>query len=96
MTYSALCFHFVLTKDFARRRDEADIKSRELGVLFDQLRVVGEGTSSSLQSTLGSGLNPMNLVHTVQNSRHPHLRNIVNGFQGVVRPGEMLRMLLSK
>lgn len=87
-------FPFALTQDSVRRRGEADIKSRELGVLFDQLRVVGKGTSSSLQSTLGSRLNPMNLSRVVRDFRYPHLRDIISGFQGVVRPGEMLRMLL--
>ena len=44
-------------------RDEADIKSCELGVLFDQLqRVVGKGILSSFQPTLGSLLNPMNIL----------------------------------
>lgn len=85
---------FILTKDSVRRRGEADIKARELGVLFDQLRVVGKGTSSSLQSTLGSLLDPRNILRAVQDHRHPHLRDIISGFQGVVRPGEMLRMLL--
>ena len=63
-------------------------------MLFDHLRVVGKGTSSSLQPTLGSLLNPTNLLRAVQDLRHPHLRDIISGFQGVVRPGEMLRMLL--
>ncbi|KAF8126758.1 ABC-2 type transporter-domain-containing protein [Boletus edulis] len=80
-------------RDILKRRDEADIKSRELGVLFDQLRVVGKGTSSSFQPTLGSLLNPMNILRAVQDLRHPHLRDIISGFQGVVRPGEMLLVL---
>lgn len=81
-----------LTKDFIRRRDDADIKLRELGVLFDQLRVVGKGASSSFQSTVGSSLNLTNILRAVQDRRYPRLRNIISGFQGVVRPGEMLRM----
>ena len=77
------------------RRDQADIKSRELGVLFDQLRAVGNSASLSFQPTLGSFLNRMNTMHGVQNSCHPHLRDIINGFRGVVRPGEMLGMFIS-
>ncbi|KAG8216186.1 ABC-2 type transporter-domain-containing protein [Butyriboletus roseoflavus] len=88
----AFDFEAVL-RDVLKRHGEADIKSRELGVLFDQLRVVGKGTSSSLQSTLGSGLNPMNVLRTIQDLRHPHLYDIISGFQGVVRPGEMLLVL---
>lgn len=93
-THNLAIIRFVLTKYSVCRRGEADIKSRELGVLFDQLHVVGKGTSSSFQSTLGSLLNPMNIPRAIQDLRHPHLRNIISGFQGVVRPGEMLRKLL--
>ena len=92
-SHNCASFRFVLTQDLVRRHGEADIKSRELGVLFDQLRVVGKGTSSSLQSTLGSFLNPMNILRIVQDLQHPHLRDIIGDFHGVVRPGEMLRML---
>ena len=38
----------------------------------------------------------MNIIRGVQSSRHPHLRDIISGFQGVVRPGEMLRMWISR
>ncbi|KAF9225036.1 hypothetical protein BS17DRAFT_731853 [Gyrodon lividus] len=79
--------------DVLKRRDESDIKSRELGVLFDHLRVVGKGASASFQPTLGSLLNPTNIVRGIQSLRHPHLRNIIDDFQGVVRPGEMLLVL---
>jgi len=93
-THKPTNFHFSLIKDLVRRSGEADIKLRELGVLFDQLHVVGKGTSSSWQSTLGSLLNPMNKLRAVQDIRHPPLRDIISGFHGVVRPGEMLRELL--
>ena len=49
------------------------------------------GASASFQPTLGSLFNPMNLVHAVQTLRHPPVRDIISGFNGVVRPGEMLR-----
>jgi ATP-binding cassette, subfamily G (WHITE), member 2, SNQ2 len=74
-----------------KRRDEADIKSRQLGVVFENLRVVGLGASASLQPTLGSLLNPLNLVAKILSLRHPPLKDIISGFEGVVRPGEMLR-----
>lgn len=74
-----------------KRRDEADIKSRQLGVVFENLRVVGLGASASLQPTLGSLLNPLNLVAKIRSLRHPPLKDIISGFEGVVRPGEMLR-----
>ncbi|EGO01341.1 hypothetical protein SERLA73DRAFT_159769 [Serpula lacrymans var. lacrymans S7.3] len=73
-----------------KKRDEADIKSRELGVLFEDLRVVGLGNSASFQQTLGSLLNPWNIIKSINDSRHPRLRDILKDFRGVVRPGEML------
>ncbi|KAH7929028.1 hypothetical protein BV22DRAFT_1057873 [Leucogyrophana mollusca] len=80
-------------RDVIKKRDEADVKSRELGVVFDQLRVVGMGASASFQPTLGSILNPRSVVESINGIRHPSLRNILKGFQGVVRPGEMLLVL---
>ncbi|KAI9570995.1 ABC-2 type transporter-domain-containing protein [Boletus coccyginus] len=88
----AFSFEAVL-RDVLKRSGEADIKKRELGVLFDQLRVVGKGASSSWQATLGSHLNPMNKLRAIQDLRHPHLCDILSDFQGVVRPGEMLLVL---
>ena len=36
-------------------------------------------------------LNPLNLLEKIRSLRHPALRDILSGFNGVVRPGEMLR-----
>ncbi|TFK38228.1 pleiotropic drug resistance ABC transporter [Crucibulum laeve] len=80
-------------RDILRKRDEADIKTRELGVVFEGLRVVGLGSSASYQETLGSLLNPVNIIANIQNLRHPPLRDILSGFEGLVRPGEMLLVL---
>ena len=74
-----------------KRREEADIKSRQLGVVFESLRVVGLDVSASLQPTLGSLLNPLNIFTEIRSLRHPLLKDIISGFRGVVRPGEMLR-----
>ena len=71
--------------------DESDIRKRELGVMFKDLRVVGLGTTASHQATFGSFLNPLNLLKTIDSLRHPALRDILRGFEGVVRPREMLR-----
>ena len=62
--------------------------------MFQNLRVVGLGASSSHFSTLGSVLNPMVAIEKIQTLRHPPLRDILSGFEGVVRPGEMLREFL--
>ena len=59
--------------------------------MFRDLRVVGLGASVSYQPTLGSIFNPSHIVETIQNVRHPPVRDILNGFEGVVKPGEMLR-----
>ena len=71
--------------------DESDIQRRELGVMFKDLRVIGLGATASHQTTFGSFLNPLNLFKTINEIRHPALRDILRGFEGVVRPGEMLR-----
>ena len=63
---------------------------RELGVCFENLKVVGVASRNTYQPTLGSILNPLNILRTIQGIRHPQLRDILSGFEGVVRPGEML------
>ncbi|KAJ7168526.1 pleiotropic drug resistance ABC transporter [Mycena filopes] len=75
------------------RLEDAEIVRRELGVVFQDLRVVGLGASASYQPTLGSTLNPLSILETINTLRHPPLRNILDGFSGVVRPGEMLLVL---
>lgn len=65
-------------------------------MLFEDLRVVGLGASASFQPTLGSVFpNPFKIPGKIKASRHPPLRDILYGFEGVVRPGEMLRMSFS-
>ncbi|OSX63435.1 hypothetical protein POSPLADRAFT_1074039 [Postia placenta MAD-698-R-SB12] len=80
-------------KHVVRRIDESDIKRRELGVVFEGLRVVGQAASSSFQPTLGSEMNPFKIVEIIRNIRHPAVRDILSGFEGCVRPGEMLLVL---
>lgn len=75
------------------KEDEAEIQSRELGVVFQDLRVVGLGASASFQPTLGSALNPLAILEQIQALRNPPVRSILDGFSGVVRPGEMLLVL---
>jgi len=45
-------------KDLVQRRGEKPIKARELGVMFNDLCVVGLGARASLQPTMGSMFNP--------------------------------------
>lgn len=61
--------------------------------MFQDLRVVGLGATASQNDTIGSVLNPFNIVDFVRKARHPPIRDIINGFEGVVKPGEMLREL---
>ncbi|KAG2131009.1 ABC-2 type transporter-domain-containing protein [Suillus clintonianus] len=87
-------FDFELTlKDLVRRRGEESIKSRELGVMFKDLRVIGVGARSSLQPTIGSMFNPAAILRNISAMRNPPVRDILSGFEGVVAPGEMLLVL---
>ena len=60
-------------------------------MLFEDIRVVGLGATASFQSTFGSMFDPLDIIGAIRTMRHPPLRNILSGFEGVVRPGEMLR-----
>ncbi|KAG1859895.1 ABC-2 type transporter-domain-containing protein [Suillus tomentosus] len=80
-------------KDIIKRRDEEEIKSRELGVVFNDLRVVGIGARASLQPTIGSLFSPTSILRTISEARHPPVRDILSDFEGVVAPGEMLLVL---
>ncbi|KAK0494589.1 pleiotropic drug resistance ABC transporter [Armillaria luteobubalina] len=79
--------------EFIKKRDDAQVKARELGIVFRNLRVVGMGASSSHQPTLGTVLDPRSILNIIQRIRHPPVRDIISGFEGVVRPGEMLLVL---
>ncbi|KAG9227093.1 hypothetical protein CCMSSC00406_0008293 [Pleurotus cornucopiae] len=80
-------------QDYIVRRESAGIEPRVLGVLFEELEVIGLGASARHQPTLGSLFNPMEIWRGIQRQRHPPLRSIISGFEGVVRPGEMLLVL---
>ncbi|KAF7316625.1 Brefeldin A resistance protein [Mycena chlorophos] len=80
-------------KFIVKKVDDAHIEKRELGVVFEDLKVVGLGATASYQPTLGSTLNPFSIPEQINNARHPSLRNILDGFTGLVRPGEMLLVL---
>lgn len=72
------------------RHDAQGLERRNLGVSFENLRVVGVGSTYSYQETLGSLLNPINHIEKIRAKRHPPLHDILSRFEGVVRPGEML------
>jgi ATP-binding cassette, subfamily G (WHITE), member 2, SNQ2 len=60
--------------------------------MFRNLQVIGLGATASYQPTLGSLLNPLNILESIQHVRHPPTRDIISGFEGAVRPGQMLCM----
>ncbi|KAG6860184.1 hypothetical protein C0995_014729 [Termitomyces sp. Mi166 len=76
-----------------RKREEAHIKPRTLGVVFRDLEVVGLGASNTYQPTLGSLFSYKTIQANIHAARHPPVRSILNGFEGVVKPGEMLLVL---
>lgn len=73
------------------RQHDSGVKSRELGVYFRNLQVTGVGATGSHQSTVGSKFNPKVIWEEFRNSRRPSTRRILHDFNGVVRPGQMLR-----
>ncbi|KAF8069190.1 pleiotropic drug resistance ABC transporter [Lyophyllum atratum] len=76
-----------------KMREEANILTRELGVQWQNLRVVGLGSTAAYQETFGSILSPASIIEKIRTMRNPPLRDILSGFEGVVRPGEMLLVL---
>lgn len=73
-----------------QRRDNAHIPNRQLGVMFKDLHVTGVGSTTSYADTIASTLNPINAVKKIQNLRKSAVRDILTGFEGTVKPGEML------
>ncbi|THU82570.1 hypothetical protein K435DRAFT_446226 [Dendrothele bispora CBS 962.96] len=77
----------------ANKLDEANVPLREIGVVFENLHVQGLGSDASFQPTLGGLFNPLGMIENIKSARHPVTRDILNGFEGVVKPGEMLLVL---
>ncbi|GLB42433.1 putative ABC transporter superfamily, ABCG family. PDR (TC 3.A.1.205) subfamily protein [Lyophyllum shimeji] len=87
-------FNFEKTlKSLVKKKEEAGVLTRELGVQWEDLRVVGLGTTASYQPTVGSLFDPRSIIEKIQTLRNPPVRDIISGFEGVVRPGEMLLVL---
>ncbi|KAF8149941.1 pleiotropic drug resistance ABC transporter [Crassisporium funariophilum] len=87
-------FNFEKTlKSLVKKKEEAGVMTRELGVQWENLTVVGLGSTAAYQETFGSLLNPLSIIEKIRTLRNPPLRDIISGFEGVVRPGEMLLVL---
>ncbi len=84
-------FFFQLYIKLFLRQTQANVKGRELCVAFRDLRVTGFGSANDVQPTLGSNFNPLTIPKDIKAARHPIIKDILSGFEGVVRPGEMLR-----
>ncbi|KAL5529901.1 SNQ2_5 [Sanghuangporus sanghuang] len=80
-------------KEIVQKGLENNLKPRELGVVFQDLRVQGLGSAASFQPTVGSTLNPLSIPEKIRAMLHPPVRDILSGFEGVVNPGEMLLVL---
>ncbi|PPR00332.1 hypothetical protein CVT24_004615 [Panaeolus cyanescens] len=80
-------------RDTIQRHEDAQIKPRSLGVGFRNLTVVGLGASDNYLPTMGTIFSPSVALDNIRRARHPHLKTILQGFEGVVRPGEMLLVL---
>ncbi|KZS96568.1 pleiotropic drug resistance ABC transporter [Sistotremastrum niveocremeum HHB9708] len=69
------------------------IECRQAGITFKDLRVVGLGATAKHQDTIFSILSPMRMLDFAKELRHPPKKDILTGFEGTVRPGEMLLVL---
>jgi len=85
---------FYQCTSLSSRREEHNIKPRSLGIVFRDLRVSGLTAASPYFPTLGSMFNPMSMLENVQSLRHPNIKDILSGFEGVAKPGEMIRMFI--
>ncbi|KAF8597195.1 hypothetical protein BDV93DRAFT_539338 [Ceratobasidium sp. AG-I] len=75
------------------RMDDEGIKRRDLGVGFVDLTVKGLGAAAKYQPTIFSMLSPKTWVRQFNDARHPPVKDILSGFNGVARSGEMLLVL---
>lgn len=69
-----------------RTHAEDGVQMRKLGVMFRDLRIVGVSCSAHSGFPI---LPPVDNEHTL---RHPLVRDIISGLEGVVLLGEMLRL----
>lgn len=68
-------------------------KKLNFGQNLQDLRVVGLGASVKYQETIFSIFNPFNIISKIRDVIHPPIKDILNGFEGSVKPGEMLLVL---
>lgn len=63
-------------------------------MLFEDLSVQGQGGGAAMAPTMGDILQlPVTIFKGIQSARHARKKNIIEGFSGLVKPGEMLLVL---
>ncbi|KIX01900.1 uncharacterized protein Z518_07839 [Rhinocladiella mackenziei CBS 650.93] len=76
-----------------RAAEGANIKLRRASITFKNLNVSGSGIAINLQPTVASFLlAPIRLREWIRLAKKPQ-RKILSGFEGLVKPGEMLLVL---
>ena len=65
-----------------------------MGLAFQDLNVMGYGSGAKLNTSVGSMmLTPLHFVPLLREMIKPHVKHILNGVTGCVKPGEMLLVL---
>ena len=91
---SSLIFLKSIHYFFPQRHEENNVKPQSLGIVFHDLRMSGLTAASSYFPILGSLFKPVSIIENVQNFRHSNVMDNLSGFEGVVKPGEMIRMFI--
>ncbi|KAF8424902.1 ABC-2 type transporter-domain-containing protein [Tirmania nivea] len=82
-----------------READESGIIPKKIGIRFKNLTVQGSGSGSIFVRTFADellglfGKDLFDLVRNLVSRQKPITKNIIQGFSGVVKPGEMLLVL---
>ena len=82
----------------ARQANSEDEKTRHVGLVFKALNVKGMGLGAAIQPSLGDPFLALprlvkSLLAGKKATGKPPVRHILHGFDGCVRPGEMLLVL---
>ncbi|GAC74993.1 pleiotropic drug resistance proteins [Moesziomyces antarcticus T-34] len=72
----------------------ANLESRQMGLVWQNLTVTGLGTGYAIGDTIGSlPLKPFEAIKNFKSILHPPVKTIIDNFEGCVKPGEMLLVL---